>query len=134
LIIVLAVVARPLLFATLDPAVATARGVPVRILGILFLALVGASAAETTQVIGALLLVGLLAVPAAAAQLLSNRPWRAIGLSAILAVAAVWLGITLAYVAPRLPPSFTIMLIATGEYGAAAIWAMTRGRTLSAWP
>ncbi|MCU1390230.1 MAG: transporter [Ilumatobacteraceae bacterium] len=128
LIIILAVIARPLLFATLDPAVAAARGVPVRTLGIIFLALVGASAAEATQVVGALLLVGLLAVPAAAAQLLSNRPWRALAFAAALAVAAVWLGIALAYAAPRLPPSFTIMLVATLEYAAAAVLRASASR------
>ncbi|WP_308122158.1 iron chelate uptake ABC transporter family permease subunit [Streptomyces sp. WAC04114] len=57
--------ARPLLFASLDEAVAAARGVPVRVLGIAFLVLVGACAAEATQAVGSLLLLGLLAAPAA---------------------------------------------------------------------
>jgi len=71
-VVVLIAVARPLLFATVDPAVAAARGVPVRALGLLFLALLGVTAAEATQAIGALLLLGLLAAPAGAAQ----RPRR----------------------------------------------------------
>jgi len=68
-------IARPLLFSSLDEAVAAARGVPVRALGIGFLALVGLTAAETTQAVGALLLLGLLAAPAAAAHQLTTRPF-----------------------------------------------------------
>lgn len=62
-ILVLLLIARPLLFASLDAAVAAARGVPVRLIGALFLALVGITAAEASQAIGALLLFGLLAAP-----------------------------------------------------------------------
>jgi len=121
LIGLLLVIARPLLFASLDPAVAAARGVPVRLLGPVFLAIVGASAAEASQAVGALLLLGLLAAPPAAAQRLTDRPWPALALSAALAVAAMWLGLGLAYAYPTLPPSFTIMAVATGEYAVAAL-------------
>ena len=121
LIGLLLVIARPLLFASLDPAVAAARGVPVRLLGPVFLAIVGASAAEASQAVGALLLLGLLAAPPAAAQRLTDRPWPALALSAALAVAAMWVGLGLAYAYPTLPPSFTIMAVATGEYAVAAL-------------
>jgi zinc/manganese transport system permease protein len=67
-------IARPLLFASLDENVAAARGVPVRLLGFAFLVLVGATAAESTQVVGALLILGLLAAPAGAASRLTARP------------------------------------------------------------
>jgi zinc/manganese transport system permease protein len=116
LIAVLGVLARPLLFASVDPSVAAARGVPVRLLGPVFLAVVGATAAEATQVVGALLLFGLLAAPAAAAQRLATRPWHALGLSAGLAVVSTWSGLVLAYAAPSLPPSFAILAVATGVY------------------
>ena len=130
LIAVLCVIARPLLFASLDPAVAAARGVPVRVLGPLFLAIVGASAAEASQVVGALLLFGLLAAPPAAAQRLTDRPWRALALSAAHATASVWAGRSLAYAFPVLPPSFAILSVATAGYGAAALTsARGRGRT-----
>ena len=121
LIGLLLLIARPLLFASLDPAVAAARGVPVRLLGPVFLAIVGASAAEASQAVGALLLLGLLAAPPAAAQRLTDRPWPALALSAALAVAAMWLGLGLAYAYPTLLPSFTIMAVATGEYAVAAL-------------
>jgi len=127
LIAVLCVIARPLLFASLDPAVAAARGVPVRVLGPLFLAIVGASAAEASQVVGALLLFGLLAAPPAAAQRLTDRPWAALALSAALATASVWAGLSLAYAFPVLPPSFAILSVSTGGYAAAALTS-ARGR------
>jgi zinc/manganese transport system permease protein len=116
LIVLLAMLARPLLFASLDPSVAAARGVPVRLLGPAFLAVVGATAAEATQVVGALLLFGLLAAPAATAQRLATRPWHALALSAVLAVLSTWSGLTIAYAVPSLPPSFAILAVATGLY------------------
>src|SRR5207248_1473299 len=73
--VALLAIARPLLFSSLDEGVAEAQGVPVRALGLLFLALLGVVAAEATQAIGALLLLGLLAAPAGAAQRLTTRPW-----------------------------------------------------------
>jgi zinc/manganese transport system permease protein len=126
LITVLLLIARPLLFASLDPAVAAAAGVPVRFLGPGFLIIVGAAAGEASQAVGALLLVGLIAAPAAAAQRLTNRLWPALALSGLLAVAAMWTGLGLAYAIPALPPTFTITAAATIEYALAAI--ITRSR------
>src|SRR5439155_13726255 len=106
-------VARPLLFASLDEDVAAARGVPVRLLGYGFLILVAGTAAESTQVVGALLILGLLAAPAGAAGRMTTRPLRALGLSAVIAVASVWIGLTASYAIPKLPPSFAILAVAT---------------------
>jgi zinc/manganese transport system permease protein len=119
--IILAVlaIARPLLFASIDQAVAAARGVPVRALGIGFLAIVGATAAEATQAVGALLLLGLLAAPAATALVLTDRPYRGLAIAAGLAVAEMWAGLALAYAAPALPPSFAIIAVAAAVYLAA---------------
>ena len=119
--VALLAIARPLLFATVDAAVATARGVPVRGLGVAFLALVGLVAAETTQVVGALLLLGLLAAPAAAAQRLTVRPYGGLALSAGLAVAATWAGLTESYLIPKVPPSFAIIATAVAIYGVVAL-------------
>jgi zinc/manganese transport system permease protein len=127
-IAVLLVVARPLLFASLDPAVAAARGVPVRLLGPLFLAIVGVTAAEASQAIGALLLFGLVAAPPAAAQLLTDRPWRGFALSGVLSIIAMWTGIVVAYAAPKLPASFDIMAAATLIYLLAAAASALRRR------
>jgi zinc/manganese transport system permease protein len=126
LILVVLLIARPLLFASLDPAVATARGVPVRLLGPAFLGVVGATAAEATQAVGALLLLGLLAAPAGAAQRLTTRPWTALGLSAAFATLSVWSGITISYAAPTLPVSFSILAVSTGLY-VLAFAVTTRG-------
>lgn len=109
-------IARPLLFATVDPGVAAARGVPVRALGLLFLALLGATAAEATQAIGALLLLGLLAAPAGAAQRLTANPYRGLALAPGIAVACTWAGLTLSYLVPSLPPSSAITAFACGAY------------------
>jgi zinc/manganese transport system permease protein len=128
LIVALLLIARPLLFASVDPMVAAARGVPVRLLGPLFLAILGGTVGEASQAVGALLLFGLLAAPAAAAQRLTADPWRALGLAAALAVLAMWAGLGLAYAAPALPPSFTIIGVAAAEFAGAAVY-----RALS-WP
>jgi zinc/manganese transport system permease protein len=116
--------ARPLLFASVDENVAAARGVPVRLLGFGFLAVVGVTAAESTQVVGALLILGLLAAPAGAASRLTVRPLRALGLSGAIAVGSMWLGLAASYLVPALPPSFAILAVATLTYVA----TITAGR------
>lgn len=129
---VLLAMARPLLFASVDEAVAAARGVPVRALGLAFLAVVGACTAEATQAIGALLLLGLLAAPAGAAQRLTTRPYRAMWLSAALAVAAMWGGLTASYLIANVPPSFAVITIAAGIYFGAFV--LTRVRSAAGLP
>jgi zinc/manganese transport system permease protein len=109
--------ARPLLFASVDESVAAAAGVPVRALGLGFLALVAVTAAETTQAVGALPLLGLLAAPAAAAQQLTDRPFRALTLSTAFAVGATWIGLVVSYAFPQVPPSSAIVAVATSTYG-----------------
>jgi zinc/manganese transport system permease protein len=121
LVAVILAIARPLLFATLDPAVALARGVPVRLLGGVFLVLVGVDAAEATQAVGALLLLGLLAAPAGAAHRLTVSPYRGMALSAALALASVWIGIAVSYRFGSLPPSSAIVIVAGGFYAAALL-------------
>jgi zinc/manganese transport system permease protein len=119
--VVLLVIARPLLFASLDENVAAARGVPVRLLGYGFLVLVGTTVAESTQVVGALLILGLLAAPAGAAARITARPWPGLALSAGIAVGSVWTGLTASYLVPRTPPSFAILAVATLTYLAAVV-------------
>jgi len=109
-------IARPLLFASVDTAVAEAQGVPVRALGLGFLALLGLVAAEATQAVGALLLLGLLAAPAGAAHRLTTRPYRGLALSVLFSLGSIWIGLTLAYVFPTLPPSSMIIAAAVGVY------------------
>jgi zinc/manganese transport system permease protein len=121
-ILALVAIARPLLFASLDPEVATARAVPVGLLGLAFLGILGLMAAEATQAVGALLLLGLVAAPAAAAHELARTPFQGLGLASALAVACVWAGLGLSYAVVQLPPSTAIVGVATALYvGAAAL-------------
>ncbi len=131
LVVVLAVaaLARPLLFASVDPLVAAARGVPVRALGLAFLVLLAATAAEATQAVGALLLLGLLAAPAGAAHRLASNPYLGLALSAVLALAAMWIGLALSYAVPTLPPSTAIIGVATGSYLLAIALGARRARS-----
>ena len=112
----LLLITRPLLFASLDPLVAEARGVPVRTLGFAFLALLGLVAAQASQAVGALLLLGLLAAPAGAAHKLTTNPYRGLALSTLFSIGSVWLGLTLSYVVPTLPPSTMIISTAAAIY------------------
>ncbi len=115
-VVVFVAIGRPLIFASLDEAVASARGVPVRVLGYLFFILLGVTAGVATQAVGALLLLGLVAAPAGASQRLTARPFVAVWLSAGIAVASVWIGLTVAYLAPRVPASFGIVAVASVTY------------------
>ena len=118
--------ARPLLFASVDPATAAVRGVRVRLVGVAFLVLLALDVAEAAQAVGALLLLGLLAAPAGAALRVTAAPVRALGVAAAIALVSVWLGVALAYVVPSLPPSTAIMGVAAAFYAGAAMvgrWA-----------
>ena len=115
-LVVLSAVARPLLFASLDPDVAQARGVPVRALSIGFLVLLAFAVAEAVQVVGTLLIFALLVTPAAIAQHLTARPSRAIGLSVLLALLFTWSGLVVAYFGPYNVVGFYVTTIAFGTY------------------
>ncbi|HET7591035.1 MAG TPA: metal ABC transporter permease [Solirubrobacterales bacterium] len=114
-------IARPLLFGSLDPEVARGLGLPLRALGVAFLALLAIVAAEATQAVGALLLLGLLAAPAGAARLLTDNPWRGLALSGALAVASMWGGLALSYEVPSLPASFAVIALASGLFALAGL-------------
>jgi len=112
----LVMIARPLLMTSIDADLAQAVGVPVRLVGIVFLLLVGTVAGEATQAVGALLLLGLLAAPAGAAIKLTANPWLGMALSGAIAVGAMWGGLALSYRIHALPPSSAVLLIAAGVY------------------
>jgi zinc/manganese transport system permease protein len=121
-------IARPLLFVSLAADVAAARGVPARALSVGFLALLGVVAAGATQAVGALLLLGLLTGPAAAAHRLTGRPYVGIALAGGLGVGAMWGGLALSYAVPRLPPSTAVVALAVGVYALAALVDARRRR------
>jgi zinc/manganese transport system permease protein len=95
-VIALLVVWRPLSFASLDPEVAEARGVPTKALGIIFMLLLALAVAASVQIVGALLVLTLLVTPAAAALRLTSSPLLVPVLSTVFAVVAVVGGILLA--------------------------------------
>ena len=111
----LAVIGRPLIFASVDPDVAEARGVPVRALSIAFLVVLALSVAVTVQIVGTLLIFALLVAPGASALLLSARPGRALFLSVLLSLVFTWLGLALAYFTD-LPVGFFITSLAFAAY------------------
>jgi zinc/manganese transport system permease protein len=126
----LVAITRPLLFSSVDPEVARGLGVPVRALGLGFFVLLALVAAEATQAIGALLLLGLIAAPGGAARLLSDSPWRGLGLSGAIAVASMWAGLALSYEIPSLPASTAVIGVATATFllAAAVSWLRRRAR------
>jgi zinc/manganese transport system permease protein len=108
---ILAVVGRPLLFASIDPAVARARTVPVSGLSLAFVLVLGAAAAEASQITGTLLVFALLVMPAATAQVLSAHPGRSLALTVVIGVVVTWVGLTIAYYSPY-PIGFVITTLA----------------------
>ncbi len=123
-VLALAVLARPLVFASIDPAVAEARGVPVRALGVAFVVLLALTITMAVQVVGTLLLFALVVTPAAAALHLTARPARVAGIAVAMALVSVWAGLVLSAMLD-LPPSFFIVAVAVVLWAAARV---TSGR------
>jgi zinc/manganese transport system permease protein len=114
-LVVLVLIGRPLLFATIDAEVAHARGVPVRALDIGFLLLLGLAVAATSQITGALLVFALLVAPAASAQQITSRPLTGLLLSVALSVLVVWLALAMAYFSVY-PVGFYVTTVALALY------------------
>ena len=133
----LAVVSRPLLLATVSPDIAAARGVAVRMLGLLYMLALAISVGLSSLAIGAILSTALLIGPPAAALRVAKRTSRAIGLACLFGVAATWIGILLAYDSyywgtahQALPVSFFVVAIVFVGYLATGLTgARTAGRT-----
>ncbi|MFJ7243067.1 metal ABC transporter permease [Kitasatospora sp. NPDC098652] len=125
----LAVIGRPLLFASVDPEVAAGRGVPVRLLDTLFLVVLGAATAEASQITGTLLVFALMVIPAATAQQLTARPGLSLLLSVALGLAACWAGLVAAYYRPY-PLGFFVTGFAFAGYVLAHLVRFARDRLL----
>ena len=126
-IVGLGVMYRPLTFATVDPVVAEARGVPVRLISILFLLMLAAAVAEAVQVVGVLLILTLLITPGATAERLTAQPGLATAVSVGVALLATLGGILLALVT-TVPVSFYVTTIAFVCYIAARFVPPAVGR------
>jgi zinc/manganese transport system permease protein len=116
----LAVISRPLLFASLQPELAEAKGVSLRLLSVLFLAIVALAVAQCAQIVGVLLVFALMVGPAAAAQRLTTRFWCGIALSVALALTEAWFALVLAYITDW-PTSFWITGLSGCVYLAAVL-------------
>jgi zinc/manganese transport system permease protein len=117
--------ARPLMFASIDPDVAAARGLPTRWMSIGFLVLLGVAAAEVSQVTGSLLVFALLVLPPATAQRVSARPSVSLFLGTVIALLVTWIGLSAAFFSPY-PSGFWITTLAFGAYVAAMLIARLR--------
>ena len=113
----LAVLLRPLLFASLQPELAEAKGVSLRAVSMLFLAVCALAVAACTQIVGVLLVFTLLVGPAAAAQNVTTRLGTGVALAALFALGEAWLGIVLAYYTDW-PTSSWITALSAAVYGA----------------
>ena len=121
----LAVISRPLLFASLQPELAEAKGVSLRLYSVLFLSIVALATAECAQIVGVLLVFTLMVGPAAAAQRLTGSVAAGVLLAAGLALAEAWLGLTLAYDTDW-PTSFWISALSAVVYLLALGWQVMR--------
>jgi zinc/manganese transport system permease protein len=114
--VVLAVMWRPLQFASIDPDVARARGVRTGVLGIVFLFVLAVTVTEAAQIVGTLLVLSLAITPAAAAQRLSVNPVAVTALSVVIAVVAADGGLLLSFQFPTVKPSVLIVALSFAFY------------------
>jgi zinc/manganese transport system permease protein len=124
----LAAIMRPLIFASLQPELAEAKGVPLRFVSTAFLAIVALAVSVSAQIVGVLLVFALMVGPPATAQRLARSLWSGLALSAGIALAEAWIGIAMAYYTDW-PVSFCIALLsALGYFGASGAWIVAPAR------
>ncbi|AET88336.1 ABC transporter permease [Burkholderia sp. KK1] len=119
-LVALAFIMRPLLFASLQPELAEAKGVSLRLVSVLFLAITALAVAACTQIVGVLLVFALMVGPAAAAQNVTTRLSSGLVLAALFALGQAWVGLTLAYYTDW-PTSFWITMLAAVVYGGSLV-------------
>jgi zinc/manganese transport system permease protein len=130
-LVALGLIARPLIFASLQSELAEARGVPLRFVSTAFLMIVGAAVAECAQIVGVLLVFTLMVGPAAAALAFTRRLYAAAALAALLALAEAWGGLTLAFYSDW-PVSFWITALSGLVYFASLPNWRALGRRVAA--
>ncbi|MDT5361160.1 MAG: zinc/manganese transport system permease protein, partial [Mycobacterium sp.] len=114
---------RPLLYTSVNVEVAEAKGLPVRLLSMIFMALLGLAITMAVQAVGTLLLFALVVTPAATAIMLTPKPPAAMFISTVISLISVWLGVGMSAMF-NLPPSFVIVTIACGVW--LVVWIVER--------
>jgi zinc/manganese transport system permease protein len=128
----LAAIMRPLIFASLQPELAEAKGVPLRFVSTAFLVIVALAVSESAQIVGILLVFSLMVGPPAAAQRLVTGLWTGMAVSTGLALVEAWLGIAIAY-RTDWPVSFCIaVLSAVGYFATRGRWLASRAPMIAA--
>jgi zinc/manganese transport system permease protein len=115
-LVVIALIYRPLLFASVDPEVAIARGVRTRLVGLIFVYVLALTVTESAQIVGTLLVLSLAVTPAAAARQVTANPARVMALSVLFALLAADGGLIISLEYPKIKASFFVTAISFGLY------------------
>ena len=132
-LLALAQIIRPLIFASLQPELAAAKGLPQRVVSTALLAVVAVTVSECAQIVGVLLVFTLMVGPPAAAQRMTTGLWSGLTLAALIALGEAWLGITIAYYSDW-PVSFCIALLSAFGYFACLGMPALRARAATSKP
>ncbi|NMM96384.1 zinc ABC transporter permease [Bifidobacterium sp. DSM 109960] len=127
LIVVLAVIYRPLLFSSLDEQVAQAKGVPIGVMNVAFMAIMAGVITIAVPAVGTLLIFALVVTPAATANILTGTPFRSMVVAGLLCLASIWGGLVISAMFPA-PPSFIIVTLSTLFWVIAKIVGAVRRR------
>ena len=122
LLAVLAIVYRPLLFSSVDEQVAQAKGVPIGLMNVAFMAIMAGVITIAVPAVGTLLIFALVITPAATANAIVASPFKAMVIATVLCLVSIWGGLVLSAMFPA-PPSFIIVTLST------LFWAIAKGVT-----
>ncbi|KAB7790075.1 metal ABC transporter permease [Bifidobacterium leontopitheci] len=120
LLAVLTLIYRPLLFSSVDEQVAQAKGVPIGLMNLAFMAIMAGVITIAVPAVGTLLIFALVITPAATANIITASPFKAMVTATLLCLVAIWGGLVIAAMFPA-PPSFIIVTLST------LFWAVAKG-------
>ena len=112
LLALLAIIYRPLLFSSLDEQVSQAKGVPIGLMNVAFMAIMAGVITIAVPAVGTLLIFALVITPAATANILAGSPFKAMVIASVLCLVSIWAGLVLSAMFPA-PPSFIIVTLST---------------------
>ena len=118
LLALLAIIYRPLLFSSLDEQVAQAKGVPIGLMNVAFMAIMAGVITIAVPAVGTLLIFALVVTPAATSMIITDSPFKAIVMAMVLCLVSIWGGLVISTMFPA-PPSFVIVTLSTLFWGIA---------------